>query len=76
MEQSDNEYSPWCRFNEVDYPKDRAWVFRWYLLKLYFVQGEKKNSQGTKLIYHVIKSGVSRKTGSELSLWFDYGMIS
>jgi hypothetical protein len=45
-------------------------------LKLYFVQGEKKNSQGTKLIYHVIKSGVSRKTGSELSLWFDYGMIS
>jgi len=26
-----------------------------------------KNSQGTKMIYHVIKSGVSRKKGSELS---------
>jgi hypothetical protein len=37
------------------------------LLKLYFVQGEMKNSQGTKWIYDVIKSGVSRKSGSELS---------
>jgi hypothetical protein len=26
-----------------------------------------KNSEGTKMIYHVIKSGVSRKIGSELS---------
>jgi hypothetical protein len=42
-------------------------VFQWYLLKLCFVQGEIKNSQGTKMIYHVIKSGVSRKRGSELS---------
>jgi hypothetical protein len=42
-------------------------VFQWYLLKLYFVQGEMKSSQVTKMIYHVIKSGVSRKIGSELS---------
>jgi hypothetical protein len=56
-----------CRFNEVDYPKARLWVLQWSLLKLYFVQGEMKNSQGTKRIYHVIKSGVSRKRGSELS---------
>jgi hypothetical protein len=33
----------------------------------YFVQDEMKNSQGTKMIYHVIKSEVSRKRGSELS---------
>jgi hypothetical protein len=33
----------------------------------FFVQGEMKNSQGTKMIYHVIKSWVSRKRGSELS---------
>jgi len=26
-----------------------------------------KNSEGTKMIYHVIKSRVSRKIGSELS---------
>jgi hypothetical protein len=31
------------------------------------VQGEMKNSQGTKMIYHVIKSRVSKKRGSELS---------
>jgi hypothetical protein len=42
-------------------------VFQWYLLKLYFVQGEMKNSQGTKMIYHIIKSKVSRKRGNELS---------
>jgi hypothetical protein len=41
--------------------------FQWYLLKLRFVQGEMKNSQGTKRIYHVIKLGISRKRGSELS---------
>jgi hypothetical protein len=67
MEQSDKEYSPWCRFNEVDYPETQAWVFQWYLLKLYFVQGEMKNSQGTKRIDHIIKLEVSRKRGSELS---------
>jgi hypothetical protein len=33
----------------------------------YFVQGEMKDSLDTKRIYHVIKSGVSRKRGSELS---------
>jgi hypothetical protein len=33
-EQRDKEYFPWCRFNEVDYPKARAWVFQWNLLKL------------------------------------------
>jgi hypothetical protein len=48
MEQNDNEYSPWCRFNGIDYPKARAWVFQWYLLKLYFVQDEEKNSHGIK----------------------------
>jgi hypothetical protein len=42
-------------------------VFQWNLLKLCFVEGEMKNSEGTKMIYHVIKSGVSRKIGSELS---------
>jgi hypothetical protein len=31
------------------------------------MQGEMKISQGTKGIYHIIKSGVSRKRGSELS---------
>jgi hypothetical protein len=31
------------------------------------VQGEMKSLEGTKRIYHVIKSGVSRKRGSELS---------
>jgi hypothetical protein len=31
------------------------------------VQDEMKNSQYTKMIYHVIKSGVSRKRGTELS---------
>jgi hypothetical protein len=31
------------------------------------VQGETKNSQGTKRMDHIIKSGVSRKIGSELS---------
>jgi hypothetical protein len=64
MAQSDKEYSLWCRFNEVDYPKARTWVFKWYLLKLYLVQGETNNSQGTKRIYHVIKPGVSKKRGS------------
>jgi hypothetical protein len=42
-------------------------MFQWYLLKLCFVQGEMKISQGTKMIYHVIKSGVSKKRGSDLS---------
>jgi hypothetical protein len=36
-------------------------------VKLYFVQGGMKNSQGTKMIDHIIKSGASRKRGSELS---------
>jgi hypothetical protein len=78
MKQSDKEYSFWYRFNEVDYLETRAWVFPCNLLKLYFVQGDMKHSQGTKMIYHVIKSWVSRKRGSELSnnvFWFDYGMI-
>jgi hypothetical protein len=35
--------------------------------ELYFVQGEMKNSQGTKRIDHIIKLGVSRKRGGELS---------
>jgi hypothetical protein len=39
MEQSDKEYSPWSRFNEIDYPKARGRVLQWYLLKLCFVQG-------------------------------------
>jgi len=43
-EQSNKEYSPWYRFNEVDYPKAQAEMFRWNLLKLYFMQGEMKNS--------------------------------
>jgi hypothetical protein len=42
-------------------------VFEWYLLKLCFVQGEMKNSQDTKNLYYVIKSGVSRKMCSKLS---------
>jgi hypothetical protein len=63
-EQSDNEYSPRCRFNKVDYPKAWAWVFRWNLLKLNF---EMENSKGTKRIYHIIKSRVSKVRGSELS---------
>jgi hypothetical protein len=33
----------------------------------YIVQGEMKISQGTKKIYHVIKSRVSKKRDSELS---------
>jgi hypothetical protein len=32
-----------------------------------FVQGEMKNSQGINRIYHVIKSVILRKLGSELS---------
>lgn len=41
--------------------------FNSILLKFCFVQGKMKISQGTKKIYHVIKSRVSRKRGSELS---------
>jgi hypothetical protein len=53
-------------FNRNDYPKVRAREFQWYLVKLCFVQGEMKISQSKK-VYHVIKLGVSRKIGSELS---------
>jgi hypothetical protein len=42
-------------------------VFQWNLLKVCFVQCEMKISEGTKMIYHIIKLRVSRKIGSELS---------
>jgi hypothetical protein len=48
IEQSDKEYSSWCRFNWNDYPKALACVFKWYLLKLCFVQGEMKSHKVQK----------------------------
>jgi hypothetical protein len=66
-EQSNKEYSHWCRFNEVNYSKIRVWVFWWYLLKLHFVQCKIKTHKVQKMIYHIIKLGLSRKKGSEQS---------
>jgi hypothetical protein len=69
QEQSDKEYSSWCKFNGNDYFKGRAWVFPKDLLKLICTRWD-GISEGTKgYLCNSIRLSRKRYSKQNNSVW-------